>query len=209
MVEGGALRRDLDVRAPAASHAAYAVAAFGALGTLSETPRDRKARARGDVGRPRSRTRVSAPSSGRFGMLTLPGRGDLRPRIEELAKTSGVLVGAGSFFRRAESFRLSWATCDVEKFRRGLRADRAGCAADHGFVPPDALVVSGLCSTPGARSLCAKDCLHRSRKVRRSRQGCIRDETPPLPAPRPRSGREPSRSRGRTTAFSPVFAPVS
>ena len=53
-------------------------------------------------------------------MLTLPGRGDLRPRIEEMAAKSGVLVGAGSFFGAPESFRLSWATCNVERFQQGL-----------------------------------------------------------------------------------------
>ncbi|MFO0734441.1 MAG: pyridoxal phosphate-dependent aminotransferase [Labilithrix sp.] len=112
------------------SHATYAVAAFGALGTLSK-----RARALVTGKRELAETwaaslpnaRWSAPSSGLFGMLTLPGRGDLRPRIEELAKTSGVLVGAGSFFGAPESFRLSWATCDVEKFRRGLELIEPMC----------------------------------------------------------------------------------
>jgi DNA-binding transcriptional MocR family regulator len=105
------------------SHAAYAVAIFSALPQLSK-------RALSLVAGKRElaeawaaslpNARWSAPKAGLFGMLTLPGRGDLRPRIEALAKTSGVLVGAGAFFGAPESFRLSWATCDAEKFQRGL-----------------------------------------------------------------------------------------
>jgi hypothetical protein len=53
-------------------------------------------------------------------MLTLPGRGDLLARIEECARETGALVGAGTFFGAAESFRLSWATCDAKKLEEGL-----------------------------------------------------------------------------------------
>lgn len=105
------------------SHAAYAVAALGALGTLSKRARalvagKREIAERWAAALPNARW--SAPKSGLFGMLTLPGRGDLRERIEELAKTSGVLVGAGTFFGAPESFRLSWATCDAKRFAEGL-----------------------------------------------------------------------------------------
>ncbi len=51
----------------------------------------------------------SAPESGLFGLVTIAGAGDLRSRIEILARTHGVLVGAGSFFGVPESFRLAWA----------------------------------------------------------------------------------------------------
>jgi aspartate/methionine/tyrosine aminotransferase len=105
------------------SHAAYAVAVFGALPQLSKralalVAGKRELAAAWAASLPNARW--SAPKAGLFGMLTLPGRGDLRPRIEELAKTSGVLVGAGSFFGAPESFRLSWATCDAAKLQRGL-----------------------------------------------------------------------------------------
>jgi len=52
----------------------------------------------------------SAPTEGVFGLVTLPGRGDLTPAIEHLATEKGVLVAAGSFFGAPSSFRLSWAS---------------------------------------------------------------------------------------------------
>lgn len=105
------------------THAAHAVALFGALGSLSKRARSlvagkRELAASWAASLPNAHW--SAPASGLFGMLTLPGRGDLRPRIEDLAKRDGVLVGAGSFFGAPESFRLSWATSDPERFQRGL-----------------------------------------------------------------------------------------
>ncbi len=62
----------------------------------------------------------SRPSTGLFGVVTLPGRGDLQARIEEIARDDGVLVAAGSFFGMPESFRLSWASCDRHSFEDGL-----------------------------------------------------------------------------------------
>jgi aspartate/methionine/tyrosine aminotransferase len=62
----------------------------------------------------------SAPEAGLFGLVTLPGRGDLLAAINESAAKQGVLVGAGTFFGAPESFRLSWATCDADQFREGL-----------------------------------------------------------------------------------------
>ncbi len=64
--------------------------------------------------------RWSAPRDGIFGLVTVPGAGDLRPRIEQLAESEGVLVAAGSFFGIPEGFRLSWATCDAARFVEGL-----------------------------------------------------------------------------------------
>ena len=64
--------------------------------------------------------RWSNPQEGLFGLVTLPGRGDLLPAVEKVAKENGVLVGAGTFFGAPDSFRLSWASCDEEKFRKGL-----------------------------------------------------------------------------------------
>jgi aspartate/methionine/tyrosine aminotransferase len=62
----------------------------------------------------------SAPASGLFGLVTVPGAGDLLPRIESWAEESGVLVGAGTFFGIPEGFRLSWATLGREGFEEGL-----------------------------------------------------------------------------------------
>ncbi len=66
------------------------------------------------------RAHWSAPTSGLFGLVTLDGAGDLRPRIEGWALEQGVLVGAGSFFGVENGFRLSWATLPRARFEEGL-----------------------------------------------------------------------------------------
>lgn len=106
-----------------APHAAFGVAAFASLGKLA-------ARAKASLGDKRAiadawvrsmpGVRWSAPREGVFGLVTLPGDGDLLPRIEHLAETKGVLVAAGTFFDMPRSFRLSWASCDAERFAEGL-----------------------------------------------------------------------------------------
>jgi len=106
------------------SHAAYGAAALGALGALSQRSKaivgeKRELAARWVESLPNAQW--SAPAAGLFGMVTLPGRGDLTARIEETARKSGVLVGAGAFFGAPESFRLSWASSDAERFAEGLR----------------------------------------------------------------------------------------
>jgi aspartate/methionine/tyrosine aminotransferase len=63
----------------------------------------------------------STPQEGLYGLVTLPGEGDLVPRIEAVAKEHGVLVAAGAFFGAPRSFRLSWAACDAARFDEGLR----------------------------------------------------------------------------------------
>lgn len=105
------------------AHAAYGVSAFAALDRLA-------ARARGLLEGKRAmaeawvaslpQARWSAPREGLFGLVTLPGRGDLLSEIERLAEYGGVLVGAGTFFGAPSSFRLSWASCDKERFAEGL-----------------------------------------------------------------------------------------
>lgn len=62
----------------------------------------------------------SAPTSGLFGLVTLPESGELLPRIESWATDHGVLVGAGTFFGVPNGFRLSWATLARERFEEGL-----------------------------------------------------------------------------------------
>lgn len=105
------------------SHAAIGAAAFQAIPALARRAEalvgDKRAIAdrwaRGIPG-----ARWSAPASGLFGLVTLPGRGDLLPAIEACARERGVLVGAGSFFGMPESFRLSWALTDRARFEEGL-----------------------------------------------------------------------------------------
>lgn len=62
----------------------------------------------------------SAPASGLFGLVTVPGAGDLLPRIESWATDHGVLVGAGTFFGVPNGFRLSWASLARPRFEEGL-----------------------------------------------------------------------------------------
>lgn len=62
----------------------------------------------------------SSPTSGLFGLLTLPERGELLPSIESWATEHGVLVGAGTFFGVPNGFRLSWASLERERFEEGL-----------------------------------------------------------------------------------------
>lgn len=105
------------------AHAAFGAAAFGAIGPLAKRAKSllagkREIAARWVAALPDAQW--SAPAEGLFGMVTLPGRGDLRERIEARAREAGVLVGAGSFFGAPESFRLSWATCDPARFEEGL-----------------------------------------------------------------------------------------
>jgi aspartate/methionine/tyrosine aminotransferase len=105
------------------AHASHGAAALGAIGVLAKRSKallagKREIAERWVTALPDARW--SAPTDGLFGLVTLPGRGDLLPRIETRAKEAGVLVAAGTFFGAPESFRVSWATCDATKFERGL-----------------------------------------------------------------------------------------
>jgi aspartate/methionine/tyrosine aminotransferase len=105
------------------SHASYGCAAFGAIGRLAQRSKALFAGKRAIAERwVRSLPNAhwSEPREGLFGLVTLPGRGDLVERIETLARDAGVLVGAGTFFGAPESFRLAWAACDVSRFEAGL-----------------------------------------------------------------------------------------
>lgn len=106
------------------SHASYGAAAFGAIGPLAKRAKallaGKQAVAEAWVSSLRN-AQWSSPIAGLFGLVTLPGRGDLLPRIEARLRETGVLVCAGTFFGLPESFRLSWATCDRERFAAGLR----------------------------------------------------------------------------------------
>jgi aspartate/methionine/tyrosine aminotransferase len=106
------------------THASYGVAGLGAVSHLAKRARAQLAGKRELAERwVRSLPNAhwSAPKEGLFGLVTLPGRGDLLPKVEACAREAGVLVAAGTFFGAPESFRLSWATCDAERFQEGLR----------------------------------------------------------------------------------------
>ncbi|HVJ91541.1 MAG TPA: pyridoxal phosphate-dependent aminotransferase [Labilithrix sp.] len=105
------------------AHASYGVAAFSALGTLARRAKSLVGEKRGlaeQWAKSLPNAQWSAPADGLFGLVTLPGRGDLLPRIEARAREAGVLVCAGTFFGAPESFRLSWASCDSKRFEEGL-----------------------------------------------------------------------------------------
>jgi aspartate/methionine/tyrosine aminotransferase len=104
-------------------HACLGLAAFAALDRLSRRAKDRIAGKREIVEswvRSLPNARWSSPREGLFGLVTLPGRGDLLERIEARAREAGVLVAAGSFFGAPESFRVSWASCAPEELAEGL-----------------------------------------------------------------------------------------
>ncbi|MDF2696192.1 MAG: Aspartate aminotransferase [Labilithrix sp.] len=106
------------------THASYGAAAFGAIGKLAVRAKSLLAGKRILAERwvhALPNAHWSAPADGLYGLVTLPGRGDLLARIEARARDAGVLVGAGTFFGAPESFRLSWATCDQPRFEEGLR----------------------------------------------------------------------------------------
>jgi aspartate/methionine/tyrosine aminotransferase len=104
-------------------HANLAVSAFGAVGALSRRAKSlvsgKKAIAEKWLAK-HPRAKWSAPANGIFGLVTVDVAADLRPQIEHLAKEKGVLVAAGSFFGVPNGFRLSWATCDAERFEAAL-----------------------------------------------------------------------------------------
>jgi aspartate/methionine/tyrosine aminotransferase len=106
-------------------HAAYGVAGFSVVGQLAKrtkaTLENKREIAAAWVKSLGPSAHWSNPKEGLFGLVTLPGRGDLLEKIEANARATGCLVGAGTFFGAPESFRLSWATSNREKFEAGLR----------------------------------------------------------------------------------------
>jgi aspartate/methionine/tyrosine aminotransferase len=93
------------------SHARVGVAAFSRLPELA-------ARSRSLLSGKRERVAAwvashgltwSAPKEGSFGLVSVPGRGDLTPAIEEAALQRQVLVAAGAFFGLPDAFRIAWS----------------------------------------------------------------------------------------------------
>ena len=69
----------------------------------------------------------SEPQGGLFGLVTLPGQGDLTPRIESAARDHDVLVAPGAFFGVPNAFRLAWSI-DGARLDEGL--ERLGRALE-------------------------------------------------------------------------------
>ena len=105
------------------SHAAIGVAALARVGALATRARSLFEGKRAIVdawARAQPGATWSAPAEGLFGLVRLPGCGDLLPAIERTARDTGVLVSAGSFFGVPDGFRRSWASCSPESLRQGL-----------------------------------------------------------------------------------------
>jgi aspartate/methionine/tyrosine aminotransferase len=123
IVEGASTATIATVTHMPATHAAYGVAALHSIPKLARRSKAMigdKRQIAADWVKSIPGARWSDPPEGIFGLVTLPGRGDLLPAIEKVAQASGVLVAAGTFFGAPDSFRLSWASCDEEKLRKGL-----------------------------------------------------------------------------------------
>lgn len=103
-------------------HASFGVAAFDHLPALSARAKALFAgkRAIAEAWAKGLGLGWSAPREGLYGLVTVPGAGDLLAEIEAHAVETGVLVSAGSFFGVPDGFRLSWASCDEARFREGL-----------------------------------------------------------------------------------------
>jgi hypothetical protein len=95
-------------------HAHLALHAFAHVGTLADRARALVAGKRVRVGRwiEAEGLAWSAPTQGLFGLVTVPGAGDLTAAIERAAREQEVLVAAGSFFGVPGGFRLAWSASD-------------------------------------------------------------------------------------------------
>jgi aspartate/methionine/tyrosine aminotransferase len=71
---------------------------------------------------------LSAHPTGIFGLLHVPGAGDLLPHVERWIEERGLLVAAGSFFGAPDGLRLSWATLGGEALSTALDALADGLA---------------------------------------------------------------------------------
>ncbi|HEY3816707.1 MAG TPA: pyridoxal phosphate-dependent aminotransferase [Polyangiaceae bacterium] len=95
-------------------HAHVALQAFARIRALADRTRAQLAGKRERVARWVERAGLgwSAPTEGLFGLVTVPGRGDLTPVIEQAAREREVLVAAGAFFGVPDAFRLAWSASD-------------------------------------------------------------------------------------------------
>jgi aspartate/methionine/tyrosine aminotransferase len=102
-------------------HAHLALRAFGQLVPLAERARAALAGKRERVARWVASQGLtwSAPAEGLFGLVTVPGAGDLTATIERAAREREVLVAAGAFFGVPNGFRLAWSATN-EALDEGL-----------------------------------------------------------------------------------------
>jgi aspartate/methionine/tyrosine aminotransferase len=93
------------------SHADGALAAFAALPALADRSRRLLSGKRERVAAWVAARGLSwsAPAEGLFGLVSVPGRGDLTPAIERAARQHQVLVAAGAFFGAPDAFRIAWS----------------------------------------------------------------------------------------------------
>jgi aspartate/methionine/tyrosine aminotransferase len=92
-------------------YACDALGAFGQLPNLAERSRRLLAGKRAKVAAWVASQGLwwSAPSEGLFGVVRVPGRGDLTPLIEAAVTDHQVLVAPGSFFGMPDAFRIAWS----------------------------------------------------------------------------------------------------
>jgi aspartate/methionine/tyrosine aminotransferase len=111
-------------------HAHLALHAFSRIAPLAERARAWMAGKRERVARWVASNGLtwSAPTEGLFGLVTVPGAGDLTATIERAAREREVLVAAGSFFGVPDGFRLAWSASNealdegLERLIEALRA---------------------------------------------------------------------------------------
>jgi aspartate/methionine/tyrosine aminotransferase len=95
-------------------HARVGLAAFSRLPALAARSRRLLSDKRGRVAAWVAARRLwwSAPTEGIFGLVRIPGRGDLTPAIERGVRDHQVLVAAGAFFGLPDAFRIAWSIED-------------------------------------------------------------------------------------------------
>jgi aspartate/methionine/tyrosine aminotransferase len=96
-------------------HSHLGLLAFSRIATLAERARAALSGKRVRVARwvETQGLTWSAPTEGLFGLVTVPGAGDLTAIIERAARELEVLVAPGSFFGMPDGFRLAWSASDA------------------------------------------------------------------------------------------------
>jgi aspartate/methionine/tyrosine aminotransferase len=102
-------------------HAHMALHAFAHLGDLAVRSRRQLSGKRGvvEAWAQAYGFHFSAPRDGPFGLVTVPGAGDLLPTVEALIRDHEVLVTPGCFFDMPSSLRLAW-TAPPDMLEAGL-----------------------------------------------------------------------------------------
>jgi aspartate/methionine/tyrosine aminotransferase len=93
------------------AHARVALRAFERIGVLAERARARMSGKRERVAAWAAELDLSwsAPETGLFGLVRLPGWGDVIGFVERTAREREVLVAPGAFFGIPDGFRVSWS----------------------------------------------------------------------------------------------------